>query len=425
MSASSPPPPPSFSSKLNSPASPTFLHYLCNLGSTSPATLSSLYTSSSPSSLSPYPPGSFFSLTILTNLLNEIERCIVLRMVTLEHTDDSGVSERDFNSWFTGSKKLWNWEKLNDLCIISLNPSRKNWFVKLRSPFHSSLRSALSSTILEPWQLLPSAQLKPSKSPTPTLHSLNTYTQKIWNKILHYLVGTKNALEPEKSVLRFLRETGLMQVEEKTAGTKKEKWEITRRGYDFMLKDVSEQVWSFVFSYLQSLPPSQTTSTLLLLTSLSHCTLSHGYPVSLLTQDHKTLMPKFKDFGLIYYKSGDTKFYPTGIAINLIPGSLKSSGNDFIFDPISDIQSSLDLPDQNQNPHLSIIVQTNFSIIAYTSSPLHLSMLMLFCESKEIKILPNCVVCMVTRDSVKGAFRRGIGGGQILKVNEILTACEL
>lgn len=34
-----------------------------------------------------------------------------------------------------------------------------------------------------------------------------------------------------------------MQVEEKTAGTKKEKWEITRRGYDFMLKDVSEQVW--------------------------------------------------------------------------------------------------------------------------------------------------------------------------------------
>ena len=38
-------------------------------------------------------------------------------------------------------------------------------------------------------------------------------------------------------------QTGLMDVDAKTAGTKREKWEITKKGYDFMLKDVSEQVW--------------------------------------------------------------------------------------------------------------------------------------------------------------------------------------
>ena len=67
--------------------------------------MAALYSSPSPSALSPQPPGSFFALTVLTNLLNEIERCVVLRMVALEWTEDSGITERDFNSWFIGSKK--------------------------------------------------------------------------------------------------------------------------------------------------------------------------------------------------------------------------------------------------------------------------------------------------------------------------------
>ncbi|GMH86199.1 hypothetical protein TrST_g6880 [Triparma strigata] len=418
--ASSPPPPatdlpPTLPASFSASSSPSFLHYLRNLGSKAPKTMAALYSSPSPSTLSPQPPGSFFALTVLTNLLNEIERCVVLRMVALEWTEDSGITERDFNSWFIGSKKDWDWEKLNDLCIISLNPSRSSsWFVKLRSPFHSSLRSALTSTQKHPWSLLPSAQLKPSPTPPPTLNELNAYTQNIWNGILHYLVGTKNTQEPNPTVLRFLRETGLMDVDAKTAGTKREKWEITKKGYDFMLKDVSEQVWSFVFSYLQTLQStSSIISTLLLLTSLSHCTLSEGYPVSLLTKSHKTLMPKFKDFGLIYYTSGSPKFYPTSIAISLIPGSLSSSCG-HLPSPTS-VHSLLSLPDQTKNPTLNIIVQTNFTVVAYTSSPLHLSMLLLFCDKDDYMVLPNVLVMKLTRDSVKESFKRGIKCSQILK----------
>ena len=109
MASSLPPPatdlPPTLPASFSASSSPSFLHYLRNLGSKAPKTMAALYSSPSPSTLSPQPPGSFFALTVLTNLLNEIERCVVLRMVALEWTEDSGITERDFNSWFIGSKK--------------------------------------------------------------------------------------------------------------------------------------------------------------------------------------------------------------------------------------------------------------------------------------------------------------------------------
>ena len=42
-------------------------------------------------------------------------------------------------------------------------------------------------------------------------------------------------------------------------------------------------------------------------------------------------------------------------------------------------------------------------------------MLSLFCDSDTMQILPNLVLCQLTRDSVKAAFAQGIKARQILR----------
>ena len=67
--------------------------------------------------------------------------------------------------------------------------------------------------------------------------------------------------------------------------------------------------------------------------------------------------------------------------------------------------------------HLAIIVQTNFQLCAYTTSELHVSMLSLFCDETQFRRLPNIVFFKITRDSIKSAFRLGIGSGQVRRLN--------
>jgi transcription initiation factor TFIIH subunit 4 len=53
-----------------------------------------------------------------------------------------------------------------------------------------------------------------------------------------------------------------------------------------------------------------------------------------------------------------------------------------------------------------ILVQTNFQLVAYTQDPLHIRMVGTFCQLKAI--LPNALVCTLTRSSVMDALEDGI-----------------
>jgi transcription initiation factor TFIIH subunit 4 len=59
-----------------------------------------------------------------------------------------------------------------------------------------------------------------------------------------------------------------------------------------------------------------------------------------------------------------------------------------------------------------IIVESNFKLYAYTSSPLHLQLLRRFCTL--CHVLPNFVTALITRTSIKRALLEGISADQII-----------
>eukprot|EP00611_Tribonema_gayanum_P025016 TRINITY_DN560_c0_g1_i1.p3 TRINITY_DN560_c0_g1~~TRINITY_DN560_c0_g1_i1.p3 ORF type:complete len:159 (-),score=58.26 TRINITY_DN560_c0_g1_i1:179-655(-) len=61
---------------------------------------------------------------------------------------------------------------------------------------------------------------------------------------------------------------------------------------------------------------------------------------------------------------------------------------------------------------MTIIVETNFQVVAYTTSDLHVAMLTLFLELRAR--LPNMVIGVITRESVRQALVTGIKASQIL-----------
>ena len=176
---------------------------------------------------------------------------------------------------------------------------------------------------------------KPNMEKPPSANDLEIYTQRRWDSVLHYLVGsTDYAEEPPKAVTNFLEKTGLMQ---KDVSTTDNSLVITSKGYEFMLQDVHVQVWLFILQYLNQLESIKRCEevrheALLFLICLSYCQVGEAYPCSKLSRDGYKLCTDFSQFGLVKLynvmgKNGDLKnrdnvfFYPTRVAVNLIAGS--------------------------------------------------------------------------------------------------------
>jgi len=211
-------------------------------------------------------------------------------------------------------------------------------------------------------------------------------------------------------------------------------------GYEFMLQDVHEQLWSFIVEYLSTMESHSKCDeirqeALLFLLCISYCRVGSAYPASSLTEFGKILMKDFSQFGLLYvYKlsSSMTLFYPTRVAVNFIATgscSFSSTGRKgressvhSILTPSSAatkaLEAALSFSDPSKSSHLAVIVQTNFQVCAYTTSEVHMSMLGLFCDVSSYRRLSNIIFFRITRDSIKSAFRLGISSGQIISFLE-------
>jgi transcription initiation factor TFIIH subunit 4 len=254
---------------------------------------------------------------------------------------------------------------------------------------------------------------------------------------------------------------------------------VTRAGFEFLLKDTSVQMWTFLSDYLATAPVRKMSSAdiLAFLFELSFCRVGEGYAVSALTETQQRLLEDFQSFGMIYVTKASKKddehqssgengsnssvafFYPTALAVILTqPDSsqtVASASSDFKlqglsrqYQPIgvdpqcqphtdasmsslnggisgvrSSLASSLDI-----SSSLQLVVEKNFKVYAYTSTDLHLALLALFCRV-ELR-LPNFVVATLTRKSVLTALERGITARQIAhfltqRVHPSMTARDL
>jgi len=321
--------------------------------------------------------------------------------------------------------------------------------VKLTPEFRKAIQSSLSSLKSAPWDAVPRSMLIAAAATAtaaeapPTANDLETYTQRRWDSVLHFLVGSSpdDVEDPPAAVVSFLEQTGLMQddpdwVDEPASEYDEAPLVITSRGYEFMLQDVRVQVWQFILQYLNSLKKHKRcdeirAEALIFLICLSFCTVGEAYPASSLSADGRKLMNDFSQFGLIYVKDvgkdaktgNDVKvFFPTRVAVNLVAGGDGMDDDDG--DGVGGTESSaaavraLDASLHDPRPsrsHVAVIVQTNFQLCAYTTSELHVSMLGLFCDITNYRRLPNIVFYRITRESIKAAFKLGIEAAQILR----------
>lgn len=336
----------------------------------------------------------------------------------------------------------------------------------LTPEFRESLKLYLSTSSSSPWPIITRDQIdeynqnttngggatsasgrsseggekdnKPSRDP-PTRQELESYTQSSWDSVLHFLVGSdetdrggiEGVEEPSEAMVQFLTRIGLMQEDPDYKGKDRSKAPlvITSKGYEFMLRDINEQVWQFVLQYLNSLAHHEMKDTIRMdalsfLICLGSTRVGEGYHTSVLpSKASRQIMKDFGRFGLVFVcrVAGKTAFYPTRVAVNLIASNEKAAGGkqtDVLGQSsvaaTRSLEESLAAPVPSRS-HLAVVVQTNFQVVAYTRSKLHISTLGLFCDVQSYRQLPNVIFFHITRDSIRSAFRLGVTADQILR----------
>lgn len=160
---------------------------------------------------------------------------------------------------------------------------------------------------------------------------------------------------------------------------------------------------------------------LFFLICLSSSRVGEAYPAAALSKDCRVMLNPFSMFGLLKIQefgksSKSSVFYPTHVALSLVKETSHAASMWALSDKA--MEEALAHPQPNDSSHLAIIVQSNFTIFAYTTSTLHINMLGLFCEVSTIRRLPNVIFMKITRDSVKSALSLGIEANQILRFLE-------
>lgn len=234
---------------------------------------------------------------------------------------------------------------------------------------------------------------------------LDSYAMLRWRCVLHYMVGASGALRDTESegiapdAVRVLLSANLMKRDDNDNVPV-----ITRQGFQFLLLDTQAQVWHFMLQYLETCEKRglNLSECLSMLFQLSFATLGRDYSTEGLSSNMLVFLQHLREFGLVYQRKRKAgRFYPTRLALN-----------------ISSKRSAVSAIAQNEwtQDKCNIIVETNYRIYAYTDSNLQVALLGLFTEL--LYRFPNLVVGVLTRDSIRQAFRGGITAEQIISYLE-------
>jgi transcription initiation factor TFIIH subunit 4 len=273
------------------------------------------------------------------------------------------------------------------------------------NPFASSLRQALTGSVNNQSFGVPTSM--PDEMPVTVAH-LEEYARRQWEGVLGYMVGTsmvgtqREAISLSKGVKQLLQAGHLVEIRDR-------KVEITQDGFAFVLQDVNIQVWHILILYVESaeaigMDSVEVLSFVFLLSSLE---LGQSYEKRHLTPTQLRTLADLTDFGIVYQHSpisDATRFYPTRLATTLTSDS----------SAFSSALGTMTVPSSLSSEPGSgfIIVETNYRLYAYTSSPLQISLIALFTTLKYR--FPNLVTGKITRQSIRRAIEMGITADQII-----------
>ncbi|EPS36518.1 hypothetical protein H072_9939 [Dactylellina haptotyla CBS 200.50] len=270
---------------------------------------------------------------------------------------------------------------------------------------------------------------------------LDKYATEQWESILHFMVGNEipSFKRPSEGVVRLLLHGKLMEQSRMSSDPV-----ITQVGFSFLLQEANSQVWTLLLLYLDMaeqvkemntnlwkldliiiicasqlrMDPVDILHFLFLLGSLE---LGQDYDMKNLTPTQKGMLEDLRDYGVVYQrkvcnafefltrwislitlKSSSRRFYPTRLATALT-SEIRS-----IRSPAASLQNATSQGDGNG----FLIIETNYRLYAYTSSPLQIAVLNIF--AKLISRFPNLVTARITRDSIRQAISKGITAEQII-----------
>eukprot|EP00924_Labyrinthula_sp_SR-Ha-C_P003043 maker-scaffold_50-snap-gene-0.2-mRNA-1 protein AED:0.00 eAED:0.00 QI:12/1/1/1/1/1/2/407/455 len=326
--------------------------------------------------------------------LSEMSRSMIMRLLSFD--DEFPLSE--ISSWFNNSPTTGIQTKSCFKCLINLTilhptstKNEKSILYKLNPSFKQNIFLQILSTA----EIIPftdNEQEKKQKSPLLNPSELNQFGVNNWDGVLHFMVGQKrpDIERPSMNLIQLLLELGLMKVPnpQMMLNSTNNFPTITNSGYKFLLQETEEQIWFILKKYVLISDEEKGVEIMQMLFRLQ--TVLPGNPgrISFLTQFQKELLDFFRQLGILYSDPQTQCFYPTILGTNLFKNTMIP--RDLI----------------ERKTKLGIIVETNFKCYAYTESKLHERMLRVFLDVDYI--LPNLVVCSVTRKSVKRGLRHGL-----------------
>ncbi len=283
---------------------------------------------------------------------------------------------------------------------VVANPGKPRAY-KLTNTFATSLRLALTGGGTHRSFGVPCIDLNEEKVTIPTL---DEFARKQWEGVLSYMVGSTGVnlsnrrVQLSEGVTALLRGGNLVT---KRGGHD----EITQNGFAFLLEDVNTQVWAILMLYLAVAEQLQMeiVDVLSFFFMLGSLELGQSYSKATLTPTQTQMLHDLGDYGLVYELSSSSLFYPTRLATTLTSdaGALRST-----------VSPSLSSATTDNSTNGFVVIETNYRIYAYTSSPLQIAILQLF--TRLSTRYPNMVAGKITRESIRRAVGMGITAEQII-----------
>lgn len=320
----------------------------------------------------------------------------------------------DLESWVRSDSRRERDHALNLLerlhvLTATVNPGQPRAY-SLTNPFAASLRLALTGGgDHKSFGVTCSTSIKD----VVTIAKLDEFARKQWEGVLGYMVGSTGIdladadVKLSQAVKTLLQFGGLVE-------TKNRKVDITQDGFAFILQEVNAQVWTLLILYLENAEQlgMDSVDVLSFLFMLGSLELGQAYSKANLSPTQTLMLADLGDFGIVHSPSPQsTYFYPTRLATTLTSdaGALRSAsvGFDSALHSTSGPHN-----DVNQNRSGFIVVETNYRLYAYTSSPLQIAILHLFARLSTR--YPNMVSGKITRESIRRAIGMGITSEQII-----------
>lgn len=319
---------------------------------------------------------------------------------------------------------------LRSLHIVQITPPGKDkpQEMSLTTNFKNSLRLALEGGGSHNSFGVPSSL---PVEPSFDVAFLDSYARKKWEDILHFVVnsvGLSSAADtaaaassgPKASVKDLLLAGRLV---ERRAGAGSGV-AITQAGFTFLLQEANAQVWTLLLLWLEAASaagsPMDSVDMLSFLFTLASLELGRAYDTDALAEPRRNMLPSLVDFGLIYVpRDTPRQYFPTRLATTLTSSAsaLRSVSSGFAAATAGAPSDATSLGSgggagPQQDDKGSIIIETNYRLYAYTSSPLQIAVLALFAQLN--MRFAGMVTGRLTRDSIRRAIGYGITADQII-----------